>query len=74
MGGVLPAHQRLHAEHLTGAEVGLGLVVQHQLVAFQRLPQPAEQREPWGTVLVDRGVGTNAWSKAQTHFLGIAAG
>jgi hypothetical protein len=38
--GVLPAHQPLDAADLPRGQVGLGLVVQHQLVAFQGRRSP----------------------------------
>jgi hypothetical protein len=53
---VLPADQRLHALDVAGLQVGLGLVVEEQLVALQGLPQAAEERQAPGAVLVDRGV------------------
>ena len=41
----LPTHQRFDADHARGAQVQLGLVVQHQLVAFDGLVQRALQRQ-----------------------------
>jgi hypothetical protein len=39
--GVLPAHQRLHPQHLAGVGVDLGLIVQHQLlVGVAQAAQP----------------------------------
>jgi hypothetical protein len=54
--GVLPAHQRLDADDPTGAHVGLGLVLHHQLAGRERAAELAEQAEPPWTVSVQGGV------------------
>jgi hypothetical protein len=51
-----PAHKCLDAHQPPGVERGLGLVVQHQVVALDRLAQLAEQRQTLRTVLVQLGV------------------
>ena len=53
--GVLPAHQRLDPAHLTGHQVELGLVVQHQLPLVERHPQLAEQLQLLSAVMVVLG-------------------
>ena len=52
---VLPAHERLDAAHGAGPDVGLRLVVQHQLAGLQRAVQIADQREPLAAVAVALG-------------------
>jgi hypothetical protein len=56
VGGVLPAHQRLHAQDLPAVGVDLGLVVQQQLPTLDGAAQLPEQGEPAGAVLVLLGV------------------
>ena len=41
-----PAQQRLGADHAPGAQIHLGLIQDHQLVALQRAPQLALQHQP----------------------------
>ena len=50
---VRPAHQGLGTDDVPGAEADLGLVVQHELAAFQCPAQVAEQRELGGRVAVE---------------------
>jgi hypothetical protein len=52
---MLPAHERLGAEHATGAQVGLRLVVHDQLLAGERGAQLADQRQPRARVAVALG-------------------
>ena len=54
--GVLPAHQRLHPQDLAAVGVDLGLVVQDKLLLLDGPAQLAEQGQPTGAVLVQRGV------------------
>ena len=49
---MLPAHQRLDADDVAGLQLQLGLVVQHELVARERLAQLAEALEPRRAVVV----------------------
>ena len=42
---MLPAHQGFDAGNPSSPGVHLGLVIQHELVAFQRAPQTGFQRE-----------------------------
>ena len=49
---VLPAHQRLDAPHGAGPDLGLGLVVQHQLAGLQRAVQITDERQPIAAVAV----------------------
>ena len=51
--GVTPAHERLHAEDPAGAQLLLGLEVQHQLAFVERLGEFGEQQQLVGRV----GVG-----------------
>ena len=44
--GMVPAQQRLDAEHGAVGEADLGLVVDHELALLERLPQPALQHQP----------------------------
>ena len=50
-----PAQQRLRPDHGVGLEVHLGLVVQLQLVSFERAAQLAEEGEPRGVVQLAAG-------------------
>ena len=52
---MLPAHQRLDAPHGAGSDVGLRLVVQHQLAGLQRAVQLADERQPLAAVPVALG-------------------
>ena len=49
-GGVVPAHQRLHAVHVAGGQVDLGLVVHDELVTGQCGPQLLHRLQPSGKV------------------------
>ncbi len=49
-GGVLPAGQRLHPDHVPVVDGNLRLVVQHDLVVLQRVAQRPEQLETRGGV------------------------
>ena len=44
--GMLPAQQRFEAAQLAGREIDDGLVVRHELVAFDRQPQVGVELEP----------------------------
>ena len=49
---VVPSQQRLGADHMTGREVDLRLVVDAQLVGTEGVAQVAEQLQPVGRVAV----------------------
>jgi hypothetical protein len=53
-GGVVPAHQRLHAVHVAGGQVDLGLVVHDELVTLQCGSQLLHRLQPGGVVGVVR--------------------
>ena len=67
---VLPAHERLDADHRAGAQRDLRLVVQDELVLVDRAAQLGEQRERarasrgrGGVVVVDRAARGRAWPR-----------
>ena len=53
--GVRPAQQHLGARHRIGAQVDLGLVVQHELLALERRAQVAGQGQALHAVAVELG-------------------
>ena len=63
--GVLPAHERLDADHAAAAERDLGLEVQDELVVVEGVAQLAQELEPLGRVGVARGrVGLDVRARA----------
>ena len=54
---MLPAHQRLDAPHGARPDVGLRLVVQHQLAGLERAVQIADERQPFAAVAVALAAG-----------------
>ena len=53
---VVPAHQRLDADQVAGAQVDLGLVADDDLAGGQRRPQLGDQPEPLQALLLHRRV------------------
>ena len=53
--GVLPAHERLDPAHAAGAQLGLRLVVEHELAGLEGGAELAHQREPLAAVVVAPG-------------------
>ena len=63
--GMLPAHERLDADHAAAAERDLGLEVQDELVVVERVTQLAQELEALGRVGVARGgVGLDVRARA----------
>ena len=52
---VLPADERLDSDHTAGSHIHQGLIVEEQLVLFNRLPQVRHQRQTAGAVLIPFG-------------------
>jgi hypothetical protein len=62
---VLPADERLHADHAAAAQRDLGLEVQDEFVVVEGVPQLAQELEALGRVGVARGgVGLDVRSRA----------
>ncbi len=58
--GPLPAHQRLGGDDRAGLEVDDRLVVDHQLVALERLPEPVQDVEPGDRPVLHGGIEERA--------------